>query len=224
MTGEGTSVVLFDMDGVLLEGHANDTAGYEAGLTRTLEEYDLAVTDAEWGGLAGYEYDRAFVEACEAVGVDPVAFYDSRERHSERWFADRVEADARTRYADVEALSVLCEHHRLGLVSNNYDGVVRAVVDHHDLPPFEFVRGRDPGIEGFRRRKPDPHYLEEALEALDARTGVYVGDRETDVLAAKRAGLDAVFLEREHNSTASLGTDPAVALSSLEALSEYLQA
>jgi HAD superfamily hydrolase (TIGR01549 family) len=224
VTGADTSVVLFDMDGVLLEGHANDTAGYEAGLARTLEEYDLAVTDAERAGLAGYEYDRAFVEACEAVGVDPVAFYDTRERHSERWFTERVEAGARTRYADVEALSGLAAHHQLGLVSNNYDGVVRAVVDYHDLPPFAFVRGRDPGVEGFRRRKPDPHYLEEVLGTLGARTGLYVGDRETDILAAERAGLDAVFLEREHNSAASLGIDPTVALSSLEELGEYLRA
>jgi len=224
VTGEDTSAVLFDMDGVLLEGHANDTAGYEAGLARTLEEYDLAVTDAERAGLAGYEYDRAFVEACEAVGVDPVAFYGTRERHSERWFTERVEAGARTRCADVEALSGLAERHRLGLVSNNYDGVVRAVVDHHDLPPFAFVRGRDPGVEGFRRRKPDPHYLEEVLGTLGVRTGIYVGDRETDVLAAERAGLDAAFLEREHNSVASLSTEPTVALSSLEELGEFLQA
>jgi phosphoglycolate phosphatase-like HAD superfamily hydrolase len=85
-----------------------------------------------------------------------VAFYGTRERHSERWFTERVEAGARARYADVEALPKLAERHRFGLVSNNYDGVVRAVVDHHDLPPFVFVRGRDPGVEGFRRRKPDP--------------------------------------------------------------------
>ncbi len=224
MTGDKTSVVLFDMDGVLLEGHANDTAGYEAGLARTLEEYDLAASDAEWAALAGYEYDRPFVEACEDIGVDPVAFYDTRERHSERWFASRVESGTRTRYADVEALSELADHHQLGLVSNNYDAVVRAVVDNHNLPQFAFVRGRDPGVEGFRRRKPDPHYLEEALGTLGARTGVYVGDRETDVLAAERAGLNAVFLEREHNSAASLGTTPTVALSSLEKLGEYLQA
>jgi HAD superfamily hydrolase (TIGR01549 family) len=222
VTGDKTSVVLFDMDGVLLEGHANDTAGYEAGLARALEEYGLAVTDAERAGLAGYEYDQEFVEACEAVGVDPVAFYDTRERHSERWFTERVEAGARTRYADVEALSGLAEHHRLGLVSNNYDSVVRAVVDNHDLPRFEFVRGRDPGVEGFRRRKPDPHYLEEVLGTLGARTGIYVGDRETDILAAERAGLNAVFLEREHNSAASLGITPTVTLSSLEKLGECL--
>ena len=224
MTGENTSVVLFDMDGVLLEGHANDTAGYEVGLARTLEEYDLTVTDAERAGLSGYKYDRAFMEAWEAVDVDPVAFYDTREHHSERWFTERVEAGARTRYADVEVLSELAEQHRIGLVSNNYDGVVRSVVDNHDLPPFEFVRGRDPGVEGFRRRKPDPHYLEEALGALGARTGIYVGDRETDVLAAERAGLDAAFLEREHNSATSLGIAPTVTLSSLEELREYLRA
>ncbi|MFC7228730.1 HAD family hydrolase [Salinirubellus salinus] len=221
MTSEDR-VVLFDMDGVLLEGHANDTTGYEAGLTRTLEEYDLTVTDAERAGLAGYEYDRAFVEACEAVGVDPVAFYDTRERHSERWFAERVEAGVRTRYADVATLSGLAERHQLGLVSNNYDGVVRTVVDHHDLPPFAFVRGRDPGVEGFHRRKPDPHYLKAAVAALGADHGLYVGDRETDLLAAERAGLDGVLLRREHNADIDPAVDPAAELDSLADLETLL--
>ena len=214
MTSEDR-VVLFDMDGVLLEGHANDDAGYEAGLARTLEEYGLTVTDTERAGFAGYEYDGAFIEACEAVGVDPVAFYDSRERHSERWFAERVEAGARTCYADVETLSGLAERHRLGVVSNNYDGVVKAAVDHHELPQFAFVRGRAPGVEGFRRRKPDPHYLEAAMAALGADHGVYVGDRETDLLAAERAGLDGVLVRREHNAHLDPATDPTAEVDSL---------
>lgn len=222
MAGSDTPIVLFDMDGVLLEGHANDTAGYEVGLARTLKEYDLAVTDAERERLSGYEYDQTLVEACEAVGIDPAAFYDTRERHSERWFVDRVEAGARTCYADVAALAGLAERYRFGLVSNNYDGVVRAVVDHHDLPPFAFVRGRDPGVEGFGNRKPDPHYLEVALGALGADHGLYVGDRETDLLAAERAGLEGVLLRREHNADLDPVVDPAADLDSLAELETLL--
>lgn len=59
---------------------------------------------------------------------------------------------------------------------------------------------------------------------LGVRTGVCVGDREIQILTAERAGLDATFLEREHNSAASLATEPTVALSSLEELGEFRQA
>jgi HAD superfamily hydrolase (TIGR01549 family) len=221
-TAADPPVVLFDVDGVLLQGHANDDAGYEAGLRRTLEEFGLTVTDAEREGLSGYEYDRTVVETCEAVGIDPEAFYETRERHSERWFADRVAAGARTCYADVTPLSGLAERYRLGLVSNNYDGVVRAVVDHHDLPPFAFVRGRDPGVDGFQRRKPDPHYLEVARTALGADHGLYIGDRETDLLAAERAGLEGVLLRRQHNADLDPVVEPAAELDSLAELETLL--
>ncbi|MFC7138009.1 HAD hydrolase-like protein [Halobaculum litoreum] len=44
----------------------------------------------------------------------------------------------------------------------------------------------------------------DAVDSVDeeARHGLYVGDRATDVVAASRAGLDAAFVERAHNTDA----------------------
>jgi hypothetical protein len=60
---------------------------------------------------------------------------------------------------DVDALDGVADGRPLGVVSNNYDPAVEFVVDHHGPDAFSFVRGRDPGVDGFRRRKPGPHYL-----------------------------------------------------------------
>jgi beta-phosphoglucomutase-like phosphatase (HAD superfamily) len=49
-----------------------------------------------------------------------------------------------------------------------------------------------------------------------------VGDRETDVLAARRAGLDSVFLCREHNAERRLSADPTHELASLAELDALL--
>lgn len=208
-------VLLFDMDGVVLEGRGADPVVHERALEDALEEYGLTVAERHRSALSGYEYTDGFADACRAVGVDPEGFYAARERHSARRIADRVERELRGLYPDVDALAGLAERYRLGLVSNNYHQVVEAVVDHHGLDAFTAVRGREPGVEGFRRRKPEPYYLLETMERLGADRGLYVGDRETDLVAAERAGLDGVFIRREHNAGVDPGVGPGRVLESL---------
>jgi phosphoglycolate phosphatase-like HAD superfamily hydrolase len=96
------------------------------------------------------------------------------------------------------------------------------VVDHHRLDVFDHVRGRATGVGGFYNRKPNPHYLLEAMSELGADDGLYVGDRATDVLAATRAGVDAVFVERPHNEDATLPVEPTLRVGSLADLAERL--
>jgi HAD superfamily hydrolase (TIGR01549 family) len=215
MDGPDDPVVLFDMDGVVLEGRGADPVVHERALDDALAERGLTVSERRRAALSGYEYTEAFAEACRAVGVDPEGFYAERERHSARRIAERVRAGVRGLYPDVDALAGLAERYRLGLVSNNYHTAVEAVVDHHALEVFTVVRGREPGLEGFRRRKPEPYYLLETMERLGADRGLYVGDRETDMVAAERAGLEGVFVAREHNADVELEVEPAARIGSL---------
>ncbi|WP_338738128.1 HAD-IA family hydrolase [Haloplanus salilacus] len=214
--------LLFDMDGVLIEGRGADDAVHERARDDALRAFDVEVPDHHRPALASYEYTEAFVEACRAVDLDPVEFYAARERHSARRIVDRLRAGERGLYPDVDALDPIADRHHLGLVSNNYHPAVEFVVDHHGLDAFSFARGREPGVEGFRRRKPDPHYLFEGLDALDAEAGYYVGDRETDLLAAERAGLEGVFVRRDHNVETRLGVEPAHEIDSLSDLGDLL--
>lgn len=209
-------VVLFDMDGVILEGHGTDSIVHSRALDDVLRERGMEIGDDLRPALETYEYTEAFVSACETLGVDPAEFYTARERRSAKRSVERLAAGTRTLCPDAEALDRLSDHTTIGLVSNNYDPTVAFVVDHFRLDAFGFVRGRDLGPDGFRRRKPDPHYLEEALNSLDTSEGYYVGDRETDILAAKNAGLDSVFIRRDHNADVTLNVEPTVEINSLE--------
>ncbi|ESS07408.1 MAG: haloacid dehalogenase family protein [uncultured archaeon A07HB70] len=216
--------LLFDMDGVILTGRGNDPVVHERALADTLADYGLTVPKPRRAALSGYEYTEAFVDACHAVGVAPEPFYTAREIHSARRIADRLEAGVRGVAPDVDALATLADDYELALVSNNYNRAVETAVDHHGLDVFAVARGREPGVTGFGRRKPDPYYLRETLDRLDADAGLYVGDRETDLLAADRAGLDGVFLRREHNAEAELETEPAAVIDSLAEVETLLDA
>ena len=211
-------VVLFDMDGVILDGWGTDDAVHARAIDDVLEERDLQVAGDLRRSLETHAYDDDFRSACEELGVDPGALFRAREERSAKRSVARLAAGTRRLCPDVDAIGELAERVPVGLVSNNYHPTVEFVVDHFRLDAFSFVRGRDLGPDGFRRRKPDPHYLNEALDALDATGGLYVGDRATDVIAAERAGLDGVFLRREHNAALDLDVEPTAEIDTLRDL------
>ncbi|MDZ5810424.1 HAD-IA family hydrolase [Halorubrum sp. AD140] len=213
-----SDALLFDMDGVVLDGWGTDDAVHSRALEDVLEQREMGVTGDLRRSLETYEYDDDFRAACEELGVDSATLYRAREERSAKRAVERLAAGARRLCPDVDALDELADRTPIGLVSNNYHPTVEFVVDHFQLNTFEFVRGRDLGPDGFRRRKPDPFYLNEALDALDASGGLYVGDRATDVIAAERAGLEAVFLRRTHNAALDLHVEPDHEIESLHEL------
>ncbi|MFC4541136.1 HAD family hydrolase [Halosolutus amylolyticus] len=217
-----TSAVLFDMDGVILEGHGTDSIVHSRALDDVLAARKVTVPDHLRPPLERFEYTDEFVAACETIGVEADEFYALREEHSARRSIDRIQSGRRTLYDDVDVLERLASDRDIALVSNNYDPTVSFVVDHFGLEAFSFVRGRDIGVEGFHRRKPEPYYLEQALGALDVDDGVYVGDRETDLVAAERAGLRPVFIRREHNRSLELEHETAVEIQSLDELRDLV--
>jgi len=218
------AVVLFDMDGVILDGRGTDDAVHARALDDVLEDRGIRVTGDLRRSLETYEYDDEFRAACEQIGVNSAEFFRAREERSAKRAVARLAAGTRRLCPDVDALDELAERASIGLVSNNYHPTVEFVVDHFRLDAFSFVRGRDLGPDGFRRRKPDPHYLDEALDALDASGGLYVGDRATNVIAAERAGLDGVLLRRDHNADRDLDVDPTVEVESLHDLVAFVDA
>ncbi len=210
--------VLFDMDGVILEGRGTDPAVHRRALDDVLTDRGLTVPDDHYDALGSDGYDEAFRAACASVGVDAPTLFHEREMRSATRGVARLAAGSRGLYPDVEAIDRLANHTSVGLVSNNYHPTVEFVVDHFRLSAFGVARGRDLGLDGYQRRKPNPHYLNEVLDALGVSTGLYVGDRETDVLAAERAGLESVFIRRAHNTAVDLDVEPTVEIESLDAL------
>lgn len=211
--------ILFDMDGVILEGPRTDSQVYDDAADAALATLDADPTPAQRRTLRRHDVDGV-VAACTELGIDPDRFWRVKEHYASAGTHDRIRSGERALYDDVDAIADLAERTSIGLVTNNRHETAEFVADYLKTEfgtTFDVVRGRDPTLEGYRRRKPDPYYLERALAELDVDEGVYVGDFPKDVTAGTAAGLETAFLRRPHNRGLEC---PANATNELESLSE----
>ncbi|MFB6194749.1 MAG: HAD family hydrolase [Haloplanus sp.] len=205
--------VLFDNDGVLVE-----PIGREVLRRATWEAFDaLGVPDPDPEDVErlsiGVTPD-VLSAVCATYDLDPERFWRARDYHSSH--AQRVElrAGRAALYDDFDAVRAIDAPR--GIVSSNQQATVDFMHDFfatRDL--FETAYGRDPTIRSLERKKPDPHYLRRALSDLDAESALFVGDSESDVLAARNAGLDAAFVRRPHRRSYDLSVQPTYELDGL---------
>lgn len=212
--------VLFDMDGVLIEGAATPASVYEAAADDALAALDVTVDADSRTPFRQYHYDERMAGACREVGLDPATFWQTRERFATERANDRLADGARPPFPDTSALPDLPVP--LGIVSNNRTATVEFVAEHLIDARFEVALGRDPTPDGFTRRKPDSFYLDRALERMGVESALYVGDRETDIVAARSAGIDSAFIRRDHNADLRFDRPPALDVDSLVELRRQL--
>ncbi|WP_254864256.1 HAD family hydrolase [Halovivax gelatinilyticus] len=208
--------VLFDSDGVLVEPPAVET---QSAATRAafravgVAEPDRADVRAVVDGVTPGELDAC----CRRYDVEPEAFWAARERHDEDSQLEAFRAGVRTVYDDVGAIASLSGPR--GVVSNNHQTTIDFVCSFFELDSLFASRyGRPMTIESLGRKKPNPYYIERAMADLSAETALYVGDSESDLVAARRAGLDSAFVRRRHNRETALSVEPDYVIDSLTAL------
>jgi phosphoglycolate phosphatase len=115
------------------------------------------------------------------------------DRHYERFFGPvkPLEADSRARLMQLRALGL-----RLGVLSNRKRQFMAHEIYTIDGSGWNELFDTLVCGDDVARRKPHPDLILKALSNLHARPDAhcwYVGDSTTDVIAAKRAGVTAVF-------------------------------
>lgn len=133
---------------------------------------------------------------------------------------DTLRGAVREAFADVGVDDPDPEFVELAAVSEDIDALER-VECRYDVS-IDATYGREPTVAGAHRRKPDTDYLDRALSDLGTRDALYVGDSETDVETARRAGVDSAFLRRPHRTDATLSVEPTDEFDSLAALVDAL--
>jgi HAD superfamily hydrolase (TIGR01509 family) len=210
--------VLFDNDGVLVE-----PVGMAVLRRATWEAFDaLGVPDPDPDDvdrLAIGVTPDVLSSVCDGYGLDPARFWRARDYHSSHAQRAEFRAGRADLYGDFDAVRRIDAPR--GIVSSNQQITVDFMHDFfatRDL--FATAYGREPTVESLARKKPDPHYVDRALSDLGVEAGdaLFVGDSESDLRAARAAGLDAAFVRRPHRESYELSVAPTYELDDLEAL------
>lgn len=206
--------LILDNDGVLIT--PTRQAVWRSVNWLAFKDHDIEPDRRHADGLD--QLDREDIERiATAYGIDPDSFWRSRERHAVREQRAAIRAGAKRRYPDVNTLPF---EYDLGIVSNNQHETVEFIVKHLDLADrVDTYYGREANLDGFARKKPDPYYLERAMDDLNATNPLFVGDSNADIGAAKAAGVDSAFLRRDHRHEYELTFEPTYEIASLNELS-----
>lgn len=207
--------VLFDNDGVLTT--PTERAVLEDAIAETLREFGVENPDpghVETMVATDHETVESF---CSAYGIDAESFWPARDRNVTEVHQAEIAAGRKTLYDDVELLAAL--DLPMGIVSNNQHTTIEYLVGYFDLDAvFDTYYGRELTLQGLRRCKPDPHYLEVAIADLGAERPLYVGDSGSDVAAADSLGIDSVFVRRPHRDGYDVEPEPTHEIESFEEL------
>jgi len=211
--------VVFDNDGVLTE--LTDRAVLRGAVRETFAGFGVDPDDGDVETmLSGVTVD-ALRRICGRYDLHPEEFWYCRDTTSSAAQRRAIRAGEKPLYDDVAAVREL--DLPLGIVSSNQQATVDCIVEHFGLGDrFEVCYGRQPTLEHVRKKKPEPYFLERALADLAVDDALDDGDSETDVIAAREAGLDAAFVRRPHRRDYDLSVEPTYEIDGLDALADVV--
>ncbi|WP_439028020.1 HAD family hydrolase [Haloarchaeobius sp. DT45] len=213
--------VLFDNDGVLVDPPAPETqaaAIHEAFRAVGVESPDPAHVEYLCGGV----FPDGLHDIAATYDLDPEALWTAREEYDERSQFAKFRDGTRDRYDDVTAITDL--DLPMGVVSSNHHSTIAFILDRFEWNQvFDTYYGREMTIDSLTKKKPNTHYLDRAMADLGGETALYVGDSDSDVLAAHRAGMESVFVRREHSRDTVLTEEADYEVTDLHGVADIVE-
>ena len=180
------SVLLFDLDGTLTD----PGEGIRNSVAYALQKYGITVTEQEslnrFIGPPLQEGFQEFYGFSPKEAIRAVGYY--REYYRDRGIYENCVYDGME-----EVLKVLKQAGRHLVVATSKPEVfARQIISYFHLDPyFEYVAGME--LDGGRGTKAEViEYALEACKVPDRTKVLMIGDREHDVLGAKKAGIDCL--------------------------------
>jgi len=217
--------VVLDMDGVILDFKGDDFKWKYDAVRKVLEEEGVdpgGFSREQLGAFMGDKGVRECIEKCNESNLDAEKVWTKIAEETSHRRAEKIKEGEFTLFPEVR--ETLEELHsldiELGVISNAPEMAIEETISYFDLKKFfKFYRGIE-DFEDLTDRKPHPDHLEFARAELKREPFIYAGDAESDIMAAKNAGMESVWVKREEGT---VDTSPDYTVSSLEELMEIVR-
>jgi phosphoglycolate phosphatase len=209
MTDFPFRIVGFDLDGTLLDTHADlgHALNHALGIAGR-DPVPLDLARAYIGGGARQMLDRALAESGGPGDLDLA------ELHAAfiAFYTDNIAVHTRLFPGGEAMLDTLAGHDvQVALVTNKLESLARKLLEELGLTDrFATIIGGD--TLGRGRQKPEPDLLHLMVERLGGGPAAYVGDTTFDTGAARAAGLPCVVVRFGFNDLPAdeLGADTVI--------------
>jgi len=196
--------VVLDMDGVIFDFRGDDFKWKYDAVMEALQETGLETEGLSRSELDAFIGDKGLeecVEKCNSKGVDAREVWELIAEKTTESRIEMMESGEFCLFPEVkEVLKELKGEVKLGVISNAPDVAVEAIINHYDLRKhFKYFRGVE-DFDDLSSRKPHPDHLELARAELKREPFLYAGDAESDLIAARRADMDSVWVNRTEAS------------------------
>jgi len=196
------AIIGFDLDGVLLDSvrkYHNDWT-YRM-LRKTLAYFDIPDTRQNMEKIYMENLAKNIETFCRDFGIaKPETLWQVREKNLREEKYQGILSSEIPLFNDVRAVEVLSRSHTLAICSNATQRMLDFSLDYFSLSGyFSCWVGRSGDFEDLSRMKPNPYYLNKMIAMLNSTSILYVGDREQDREAARKAGIDSLLLSRNGN-------------------------
>jgi HAD superfamily hydrolase (TIGR01549 family) len=190
--------VIFDKDGVLLDSMSNGFKWADEMRIKMARDMGKEIDMNDSRMIVRASTVEKLEEAVEATGLEAETIGRIEEEIAKRKIEKMKNGDIQL-FTDTKAVLEKLEKMQIprSVASNAPEQTTRFTVKNFGIENyFETVRSPplDDIHEFVRLKKPSPHMLEDAIETMDASNPVMVGDSDDDIKAAKKAGVDSIFV------------------------------
>lgn len=215
--------LLLDFDGIVVGvmGDATRLPQFRAAITDRVERAGRSLDPELIDRLAHGVTHETLTALSERTGIPAEELWRYRDDALATVLEEAGRSGEKTPYEDVAVLQSLSVP--IGIASNNQQRVIESILATHGLAgQFDAIRAREPTPASLKAKKPQPTFLDAVIDELGVENPLFVGDKESDIIAGQRARVDTVLLRREHNATRPIDTEPTYEKNSLDAVAAIL--
>lgn len=198
--------VIFDMDGVLLNSLVEDEKWKFDAVKEALKHEGVDPEKFDRDDLRKFlgDFGRTeCVEICEENGIDPAEMWKLIAETTSLARIEKTKKGEFRLYSDARAFleALNPRDPDTAVISNAPESAVETTMQFFDLKKyFDYYRGVE-SFEDLKLRKPHPDHLKIAAAELQSSPSLYIGDAESDIEAAKKAGMDSAWVQREESDS-----------------------